>query len=174
MARQVLARMTLACAIGLVPAVPAQAGFLDDLARAFGGARPAPPATVPLEMTVSKPRVQRPRPVAASSKPAPPAVKLDPASDPHWYLRDPTLRKGDIVVTRTGVAVFDGRGGNQHATADFVALGDTRRLPKAQRQTLQAAAAGGRAYFSPFSQSPTIAPTLAAETSAEPAAVLTR
>ena len=32
--------------------------------------------------------------------------------------------------------------------AAFTALGDTKRLPKAQQQTLQAAAAAGRAYFS--------------------------
>lgn len=153
--RRVLA-MGLAGALGLAMAPQAQAaGFFDDLARIFG-ARPTPPAMIgrgdpfigsdPFEMTV-KPKRQKPRAAAASTKPAEPAVKLDPATDPHWYLHDPTLRKGDIVVTRAGVVVFDGRSASEHSPAAFTALGDTKRLPKAQQQVLQAAAAGGRAYF---------------------------
>lgn len=148
MAQHRFLAMGLAGAFGLCLAPQAQAaGFFDDLARAvFGGGRQAPPAMIgdPFEMTV-QPKRQKPR--AASAKPAEPAVKLDPASDAFWYLRDPTLRKGDIVVTRTGIVVYDGRGGAEHRTGDFTALGETRRLPKAQQQTLQAAAAGGRSYF---------------------------
>ncbi|WP_157089469.1 hypothetical protein [Bosea sp. WAO] len=155
MSRRMVLAMGLAGALGLAMAPQAQAaGFLDDLARIFG-ARPTPPAMIgrdpfigsdPFEMTV-KPKRQKPRAAAASTKPAEPAVKLDPATDPHWYLHDPTLRKGDILVTRGGVVVFDGRSASEHSPAAFTALGDTKRLPKAQQQTLQAAAAGGRAYF---------------------------
>jgi len=148
MARRPVLTMAMAGAIGLAMLPQAQAaGFFDDLARAvFGGGRPTPPAAIgtPFEMTV-QPKRQKPR-VAATTKPAEPAVKLDPATDPYWYLNDPTLRKGDIVVTRAGVVVFDGRKASQHAPAAFTALDDTKRLPKAQQHLLQAAA-GGRAYF---------------------------
>jgi hypothetical protein len=150
MSRRIVLAMGLAGAFGLAMTPQAQAaGFFDDLARIFG-ARPTPPAMIggrdPFEMTV-KPKRHKPRAAAASTKPAEPAVKLDPATDPHWYLHDPTLRKGDIVVTRAGIVVFDGRSASEHSPAAFTALGDTKRLPKAQQQTLQAAAAGGRAYF---------------------------
>lgn len=148
MVRRRVLTVALMVATGLATASQAQAaGFFDDLARAFFGGRSAPPAMMrsdPFEMTV-QPKRQKPRP--ASTKPAEPAAKLDPAKDAFWYLRDPTLRKGDIVVTRSGVVVYDGRGGAEHRPADFTALGDTRRLPKAQQQTLQAAAAAGRSYF---------------------------
>lgn len=150
MSRRMVLAMGMAGAMGLAMVPQAQAaGFFDDLARIFG-ARPTPPAMIgggdPFEMTV-KPKRQKPRAAAASTKPAEPAVKLDPATDPYWYLHDPTLRKGDIIVTRAGVVVFDGRSGSQHSPEAFTALGDTKRLPKAQQQVLQAAAAGGRAYF---------------------------
>lgn len=147
MTRRMLLAMGMAGAIGLAMAPQAQAaGFFDDLARVFG-ARPTPPAAigVPMEMTV-KPKRQKPR-AAATTKPAAPAVKLDPASDAFWHLRDPTLRKGDIVVTRSGVVVFDGRASSEHAASDFTALGETRRVSKAQQQAIQAGAAGGRAFF---------------------------
>lgn len=151
MSRRMVLAMGMAGAVGLAMAPQAQAaGFFDDLARIFG-ARPTPPAMIgggdPFEMTV-KPKRHKPRAAAASTKPAEAAVKLDPATDPHWYLHDATLRKGDIIVTRSGVVVFDGRSASEHSPAAFTALGDTKRLPKAQQQTLQAAAAGGRAYFS--------------------------
>lgn len=163
MARRRASMATLTAAIGLAIAPQAQAaGFFDDLARAFfGGGRSAPPAMMggdPFEMTV-QPKRQKPRP--ASTKPAEPAAKLDPAKDAFWYLRDPTLRKGDIVVTRSGIVVFDGSGGAEHRPSDFTALGDTKRLPKAQQQTLQAAAAAGRSYFA--SNPPPAVPVAAAQ-----------
>lgn len=163
MARRRASMATFAAAIGLAIAPQAEAaGFFDDLARAFfGGGRSAPPAMMrgdPFEMTV-QPKRQKPRP--ASTKPAEPAAKLDPAKDAFWYLRDPTLRKGDIIVTRSGVVVYDGRGGAEHRPSDFTALGDTRKLPKAQQQALQAAAAAGRSYFA--SNPPPAVPVAAAQ-----------
>lgn len=150
-------RMILAigAAGGLAFASQAQAaGFLDDLTRAIFG-NPAPPAMIGgPDGPAIRPKPSKPRPVSA--KPAEPAVKLDPASDAYWYLRDPTLRKGDIVVTRSGVVVFDGQRSSGHETSDFTALEDTRRLPKAQQQTLEAAAARGRAYFTPSATTPVV------------------
>lgn len=150
-------RMILAIGVAgsLVMAPQAQAaGFLDDLTRAIFG-NPAPPAMIGgPDGPAIRPRPSKPRPV--NTKPAEPPVKLDPASDAYWYLRDPTLRKGDIVVTRSGVVVFDGQRSSGHDTSDFTALAGTKRLPKAQQQTLEAAAARGRAYFTPSATAPIV------------------
>ncbi len=128
---------------GLV-AKPAQAGFLDELARAMFGRPPAqvvPDAFIPLEMTV-RPRTRRATAKASAPKPAPPAVKLDPATDPQWYLKDPTLRRGDIVVAKSGVLVFEGGRENRHEAADFVSLERSRFVPKALKPRIVAAATG--------------------------------
>lgn len=44
------------------------------------------------------------------------------------FLRDPTLRRGDVVVTAEGLKVFTGQGGKQHADEDFVALAQGSRF----------------------------------------------
>lgn len=152
-----------AIGFGIAPQANA-AGFFDDFARAFFGRPAAPPIfSDPFE---TKPRRHKPRPEAA--KPNAPAVKLDPATDAFWYLRDPTLRKGDIVVTRSGVVVFDGRTSTEHAPADFTTLGEARRLPKAQKEAIQAAVAAGRSFAA---ENPPAAPVaLAEEARAESAA----
>lgn len=155
MTRRMILAMGVAGSIGLAMAPQAQAaGFFDDLARAVFG-NPTPPAAIGgPEGPAIKPKPSKPRPV--STKPAEPAVKLDPASDAYWYLRDPTLRKGDIVVTRSGIVVFDGQKSSEHASSAFTALEDTKRLPKAQQQTLEAAAARGRIYFTPSTTAPVV------------------
>lgn len=155
MTRRMVLALGVAGSIGLALAPPAQAaGFLDDLTRAIFG-NPQPPAMIGEPAgPAARPRPGKPRPV--STKPAEPAVKLDPASDSYWYLRDPTLRKGDIVVTRNGVVVFDGQRASGHLNSDFTALEDTKRLPKGQQQTLEAAAARGRAYFTPSTTAPIV------------------
>lgn len=155
-------RMILAIGVAGTLALASQAqaaGFLDDLTRAIFG-NPTPPAMIGgPDGPAIRPKPSKPRP--ASTKPAEPTVKLDPASDAYWYLRDPTLRKGDIVVTRSGVVVFDGQKSAEHASSAFTALEDTKRLPKAQQQTLEAAAARGRAYFTPSSSAPVVPAVLA-------------
>jgi hypothetical protein len=35
-------------------------------------------------------------------------AQIDPAMDPNWYLSDPTLRRGDMVVLENKVLVYDG------------------------------------------------------------------
>ncbi len=140
----------------LLAAVPqAQAAnIFDDFARAFFG-RPAAPQqqfySDPLEMTV-QPRRKAPRPVETSSKPPPPVVQLDPSTDPNWYLADPTLRRGDIVVTNGGVLVYQGRDSDHLRRSDFAALGAGKPAGKKSssqpwQQQLQQAAAGGRSFF---------------------------
>lgn len=159
MTRRMILAIGMAGSIGLAMAPEAQAaGFLDDLSRAIFG-NPTPPAAIGIpDGPAIKPKPSKPR--QASTKPAEPAAKLDPASDAYWYLRDPTLRKGDIIVTRSGIVVFDGQKSSEHASSAFTALEDTKRLPKAQQQTLETAAARGRAYFTPSATAPVV-PVLA-------------
>lgn len=159
MTRRMILATGLAAGIGLAMAPQARAaGFFDDLTRAIFGS-PRPPAALgePAGPGI-KPRPQKARP--ASTKPTETAIKLDPASDAYWYLRDPTLRKGDIVVTRSGIVVFNGQRSSDHQSTDFSALEDTKRLPKAQRETLETAAARGRAYFTPSATAPVVPPVL--------------
>ena len=122
---------------------PASA-FFDELARAiFSGGGPAPVVRYVERPSYYAPEEQprsRPRPVEhVSSKPAPPAVKLDPEAAPHWYLKDPPLRKGDIVVTAQGPVVFQGRAGEQHRPSAFVSLDESRSLSRAERRIVAAA-----------------------------------
>jgi Protein of unknown function (DUF2865) len=49
---------------------------------------------------------------------------------------DPTLRPGDIVVTKDGPMVFKGPEQAQHRTSDFVPAGDDKGLPAGVRKTL--------------------------------------
>jgi len=135
-----------------ITALPVHAaGLFDDLARAFFGApqrRQVVEPYNPLSVTV-KPRQQRARVKAAAveapSTPKPPAVQLDPSRDPYWYLKDPTMRRGDIVVTDRGVLVFQGRDADTMHRTDFSALGGSD--PKGWKRKLQTAAAGGRTMF---------------------------
>jgi hypothetical protein len=121
------------------------AGFFDSLARAIFGA-PRLRASPIYEFDDDRPRARpRPRAPEASSKPKLPVAKLDPQTDRHWYLKDPTLRRGDIVVTASGVLVYQGRDSDAAHSSDFVALGGSDL--KGWKQNLQTAAAGGRTMF---------------------------
>jgi len=151
MTRAGMMRWAVAAALACAAAPSAQAaGFFDDLARAFFGGGPRLRAS-PIYEYDDEPRVRAPRARApeASSKPKPPVVQLDPQSDKQWYLKDPTLRRGDIVVTAGGVLVYQGRDADAARPADFVALGGSDS--KGWKQQLQTAAAGGRARFNNLS-----------------------
>ena len=54
------------------------------------------------------------------------------------FLNDSTLRPGDSVVTPQGVRVFRGGGHYPHRQSDFLALADTRDVPRATRGALAA------------------------------------
>jgi len=57
---------------------------------------------------------------------------------PHYSLaEDSTLRKGDYVMTRNGLAVFEGGAALPHRAADFVAL-DKARLSAKDRRSVEA------------------------------------
>lgn len=149
MTRAWMMRLATVAALAFSAAPSAQAaGLFDDLARALFGGGPRLRAS-PIYEYDDEPRVRAPRARApaseVSSKPKPPVVQLDPQADKQWYLKDPTLRRGDIVVTARGVLVYQGRDADAARPADFVALGGSDS--KGWKQQLQSAAAGGRARF---------------------------
>lgn len=64
-------------------------------------------------------------------EPAKPGPYIPPPVQPGplgHVLRDPTLRKGDIVATEKGLMVYSGPGGSRHSERDFVAVGAARKL----------------------------------------------
>ncbi|SDF60860.1 MULTISPECIES: hypothetical protein [Bosea] len=151
MTRAWMMRLATVAALAFSAAPSAQAaGLFDDLARALFGGGPRLRAS-PIYEYDDEPRRRAPRARApeVSSKPKPPVVQLDPQADKEWYLKDPTLRRGDIVVTAGGVLVYQGRSADAARPADFVALGGNDA--KGWKQQLQTAAAGGRARFSDLS-----------------------
>ncbi|NNM72410.1 hypothetical protein [Enterovirga aerilata] len=132
----------------------AQAASLFDAIGAIFGADPEPPRAYQprqrgwydegeaLDVTVRPRRHQprRERRVIRKEKPVSvPAANLDPAKNPNWYLEDPTLRRGDIVVLAGEVLVFEGSGRGPHAREDFTSL-DRSRLSKAERERVGAMA----------------------------------
>ncbi|TDR87262.1 hypothetical protein [Enterovirga rhinocerotis] len=144
----------LALALGagiLIPGPAKAAGLLDFL---FG--RPTtvqPPGfdSKPLDVTV-RPRGKGRRDLqktlsdraalgARERKPV--LVKsIDPVANPDWYLKDPTLRHGDIVVLKTGPVVYHGSRRAIRTDADFVALTQSRLLSSATRRTVTMMASG--------------------------------
>lgn len=120
-------------------AAPAQAGFFEDL---FGLSTPryAPSPGGALTVTVrprregsarrSARRAGAPISRLAGSRPGRAAVaaapkvraftRVDPIRNEKWYLEDKTLRRGDIVILRTGAVMFSGHSTEVHQEADFV------------------------------------------------------
>jgi hypothetical protein len=83
-----------------------------------------------------------------------PVIKRDPktigeVSNPvPALLADETLRSGDMVVFPDGLRVFRGHPGNRHKLADFVKLGDTKRLASSERKLLARIVVGQNAAWS--------------------------
>lgn len=92
----------------------------------------------------SRPRRARaPRNVSVAKKPAGPKVYTPPPvlSGPYGRFRaDPTLRKGDVLVTSNGLVVFVGKRGTKHSVKDFVPLSKGKRYARGNRERLQAIA----------------------------------
>ncbi|HEY8580989.1 MAG TPA: hypothetical protein VIL72_13950 [Beijerinckiaceae bacterium] len=68
-------------------------------------------------------RVAREEP-AKPKKYTPPEVLPGPLGP---FLRDPTLRRGDVVATSDGLMIYRGEGGSSHQAKDFVAVASGAR-----------------------------------------------
>ena len=116
---------------------PAHAGFLDFLL----GPPPrteTPYVSTPLEVTIrpGRPSAKAPK-KAPVERPPVLVTPMDPAKDPDWFLSDPTLRKGDIVVLPGKVVVFNGNRGERHRS-DFEDLLRTKLVSLKERGRIRA------------------------------------
>lgn len=128
----------VACLGAMSAAAPAQAGLLEFL---FGDAfSPAPryERSEPIDVRVNPRRKAGPsKPVAASpDKKRQLATSIDPVKHPNWHLEDPTLRRGDIVVLKGQVLVFDGSRGPV-TRASFTALDKSPLISKGERSRIE-------------------------------------
>jgi hypothetical protein len=135
--------------IGPLSVSPVSAGFFDSL---FGNSAPpqAPAAamapspgmtvTISPSKSFARPRaeavrarrvVSRHKAVRQAAAPA----NLDPSQDSEWFLKDPTLRAGDIVVLEREVLVLNGRVRGPLTRANFTSL-DKASAPSDARAML--------------------------------------
>jgi hypothetical protein len=130
----------LVSALSALTASQAQAGLLEML---FGAPVPQRQEIAPLEMTIrptkkptSKPKIPRVSMDDEGDSKRYLQVSIDPVSNPDWYLTDPTLRRGDIVVLPNKVLVYAG-GRTSRRLADFDDLGGTRLVSSRDRERIK-------------------------------------
>lgn len=109
----------------LAPMEPARAGLLYDL---FGIGQPdPPPAPTVAPVRRSREPGERgnqgrhgglPKP-ATTARQAALAEVLKTSGAKAAFVQDPTLKRGDAVVTETGIDVFEGPTSETHDAADF-------------------------------------------------------
>lgn len=138
-----VAALLMAGALATASPAPAQ-GLFEAL---FGARSRAPiiyvlpPGVIPEELRAPHPRLTRkkkkeapatgrvatvPREVIAKPEPyVAPEVLAGPLGR---FLRDATLRKGDVVATSEGLMVFQGAAGKKHRERDFVPVSQSRSL----------------------------------------------
>jgi hypothetical protein len=128
--------VALVCCPGLVFSTNAQAGLLEMLF----GIRPMPHPFIeqpPLEMTIRKSHKHSRKPARPKEAKKELQTPIDIAKEPEWFLKDRTLRRGDVVVLPDRVVVFSGNG-RQTGMDDFVSLESTALLSKKQKQAIMA------------------------------------
>ncbi|CAN7161551.1 hypothetical protein LJR090_000310 [Bosea sp. LjRoot90] len=128
--KQVIAVAALAAASIAVASPANAAGFWETLFGVPQRRAVAPlPESVPLHMTVRPSRKKAKLDGATKDVkdgPKTPLVKpMEYANDPFWYLRDETLKKGDIIVLKDRVVVFDG---GTRAYANFASFQTSKLL----------------------------------------------
>lgn len=134
--KQAIAAAALLAAAAV--ASPARAaGFWETL---FGVPQrrtvaPAPEGN-PLHMTVRPKRKKATATLdAGKDGPKPKLVKpMEYANDPFWYLKDETLKKGDIIVLNDRVVVYDG---GARAYANFASFQTSKLLSARAKSQLK-------------------------------------
>lgn len=81
--------------------------------------------------------LRRIREVIAKVLPSARPASLDPSRNEKWYLNDPTLRRGDILVLSEGAVVYDGQPKTDtHGEDEFVPLKKAPHVPAARQREL--------------------------------------
>lgn len=123
----------LAGGVAFAQPTPA-AAFLDFL---FGRPEAPAPSRPPLDVSVDPSRRAparvgrrkdaRPKHAKEDGQRRPPGrhqvqKSIDPTANPDWYLSDPNIRYGDILILKSGPVVYKGSG-RARSREDFVSLG---------------------------------------------------
>lgn len=118
-----------ACCVTLSAADPASArddGVLQFFTSAFGGAG-APSVRTPSDDGVDQPLQARPLTVRPRRQPRLAVAAVPVKPEKVAILEDPTLRRGDAVMTANGLRIFVGSSASLHTSDDFVALANSGR-----------------------------------------------
>lgn len=143
-----------ATSAGVVATTTPASAFLDFL---FGGQQqpaPAPQPTYrsePLDISVRPKKADKRLPHKKHlARPKEPGERrtaklqhpIDPIKNPDWYLIDPTIRHGDILVLKTGAVVYKGNSRGSRVQEDFVSLGQSRMLSRSTLRNVQMMVSG--------------------------------
>lgn len=128
-----------------------------------------PPPVMPVQRVAPNIRKEKPKARIAHVKPgetpariARTSVRPEVLAGPLGpFLRDPTLRRGDVVVTTEGLKVFTGQGGGQHAQGDFLALAHAGRFAAGNSSVLAAIDRANRFSMKPLVEQQSVAPVRA-------------
>ena len=119
-----------ACCLTLSDADPASArddGVLQFFTSAFGGAGASSARTAPSDDVVDQPSQARPLTVRPRRQPRLAVAAVPVKPEKVAILEDPTLRRGDAVMTAKGLRIFVGSSASLHRSDDFVALANSGR-----------------------------------------------
>ena len=95
-----------------------------------------PQAAAPnYDLPEDRPIIVRPRRTHSVARRPEVKIAVGPVAPVSIY-EDKTLKRGDAVMTKTGVRVFLGGHGAPYTEADFAALSDTDGLPKQVEKAL--------------------------------------
>jgi hypothetical protein len=132
---------------------PAHAGFFDFL---FGRQEaPAAPLYVPSAPAIKHqfhaPVLRRKHVAHQAASPQKTALCCKEGGDPMMaIMNDPTLRRGDAVMTNRGMMVYEGASGETgHQADDFVALSKAGSLSKFDRARISAVSSKPQFDFGP-------------------------
>ena len=154
--RLALMATTAVLAISTTPRSADAAGLFDFL---FGGfSRPSsgydysPPLGVQVNPYRKSRRVLGNRPSGSEQK-AKLQTAIDPVKNPQWYLDDPTLRRGDIVVLQGRALVFDGARGVR-SNGDFTPIQRSSLVSQGERDKIGKSTKGNSSVVSAVEASP--------------------
>ena len=67
---------------------------------------------------------------------------INPEANPDWFLTDPTIRYGDILILKTGAVVYQGSSKRNRVEEDFVSLGQSRIISSARLRDIRMMVSG--------------------------------
>ena len=166
--RLVRAALLAASVAAILPCMSgaASAGFFEAL---FGRREapqpvymtPSPRQYLPLTVSPLRPHMRaavRPKPAVRTLRATAAPVKTvaaRPAALPGPlgpFLLDPTLRRGDVVVTSDGLKIFTGVSASQHSTSEFTGLAQGAQFAAGKSSVLTSIDAANRFSLKPLEE----------------------